>query len=164
MKYITLVFTTLTFLSFQFVHCQEDPHLAPYFHIPCEECAHDAFPLLRTEARVDITGVIADVRIRQVYSNEGKVPIEAVYVFPGSTRAAVYDMQMRIGERQISAVIQEKNAARRTYQQAREQGRFPAGTGTPQCFSDERSEYHAGRRGRSGNRLHGMADGGRRHL
>jgi Ca-activated chloride channel family protein len=123
MKYITLVFTTLTFLSFQFVHCQEDPHLAPYFHIPCEECAHDAFPLLRTEARVDITGVIADVRIRQVYSNEGKVPIEAVYVFPGSTRAAVYDMQMRIGERQISAVIQEKNAARRTYQQAREQGK-----------------------------------------
>jgi len=34
-----------------------------------------------------IVGVIADVNIRQVYVNHGTKPIEAVYVFPGSTRA-----------------------------------------------------------------------------
>jgi len=39
---------------------------------------------------VNIAGVIADVKVTQVYKNEGTNPLEAIYVFPASTRAAVY--------------------------------------------------------------------------
>ena len=41
----------------------------------------------------DILGVIAGVRIFQVFENTGKKPIEAVYVFPASTRAAVHGIE-----------------------------------------------------------------------
>ena len=44
---------------------------------------------------------IANVEVTQVYKNDGKNTLEAVYVFPASTRAAVYAMTMRIGERTI---------------------------------------------------------------
>ena len=46
--------------------------------------------------------MITDVKVTQVYRNTGKKPIEAVYVFPGSTRAAVYGMKMTIGSRVIA--------------------------------------------------------------
>jgi len=40
--------------------------------------------------------VIADVQVTQVYENEGKRPLEAIYIFPASTRAAVYGMGMTV--------------------------------------------------------------------
>ena len=70
-----------------------------------------------------IVGVIADVNIRQVYVNHGTKPIEAVYVFPGSTRAAVYAMTMTVGNHIIRSVIREKEQARREYTAAKSQGR-----------------------------------------
>ncbi len=42
---------------------------------------------------VKISGVIADVTVTQTYRNEGQRAIEARYVFPGSTRAAVGALQ-----------------------------------------------------------------------
>jgi Ca-activated chloride channel family protein len=71
---------------------------------------------------VNIAGVIADVSVTQEYRNEGKKPIEAIYVFPASTRAAVYSMEMMIGERLILARIEEKNIARQQYDEARRNG------------------------------------------
>jgi Ca-activated chloride channel homolog len=41
--------------------------------------------------------------------------IEAEYVFPGSTRAAVYGLTMTIGERRVVAQIREKQQARAQY-------------------------------------------------
>ncbi|MFN4123276.1 MAG: VIT domain-containing protein [Flavobacteriales bacterium] len=35
--------------------------------------------------------------VEQVYVNEGAKPIEADYVFPGSTQSAIHSMQMSIG-------------------------------------------------------------------
>jgi len=61
--------------------------------------------------------------VTQVYKNEGQRPVEAVYVFPSSTKAAVYGMKMTIGERTIIAKVRERDQARREYEQAREQGR-----------------------------------------
>jgi Ca-activated chloride channel family protein len=72
---------------------------------------------------VNISGVIADVLVTQVYKNEGKRPLEAIYVFPASTRAAVYGMKMTIGERVIEAKISKREEARREYEQARQQGK-----------------------------------------
>jgi Ca-activated chloride channel family protein len=99
----------------------QDPtrSLSPYFVVDKAEAGIDALPLKATRVDVKINGVIADVRVTQVYRNEGSTPLEARYVFPASTRAAVYGMRMRIGERAVDAEISEKQAARRDYETAK---------------------------------------------
>ena len=100
-----------------------DKTLSPYFFVKSDDPAVDRLPLKSTSADVNISGVIADVGVAQVYKNEGKKAIEAVYVFPASTRAAVYGMKMTIGKRVIEAKIKERGEARREYEQARDQGK-----------------------------------------
>ncbi len=95
---------------------------SPYFFVQSDGPEIEALPLKSTSAEVNIAGVIADVKVMQVYKNEGTQPIEAIYVFPGSTRAAVYGMQMTIGERTIVAKIDEKQKARQDYEEARQNG------------------------------------------
>ncbi len=105
-----------------FKETEKEKTLSPYFMIPNGDPGTDKIPLLSTSADVRIAGVIADVTITQVYKNEGEKPIEAIYVFPASTRAAVYSMQMTIGERKIVAKIEERQKAREAYEAARENG------------------------------------------
>ncbi|MBA7525857.1 hypothetical protein ES705_18015 [subsurface metagenome] len=100
-----------------------DQTLSPYFFIKSDNPEVDQLPLKETAARVNIAGVIADVTITQVYENQGKNTLEAIYVFPASTRAAVYSMKMTIGEREIFAIIQEKELARQNYEQAMAEGK-----------------------------------------
>jgi len=101
----------------------EDRTLSPYFFVKSDDPALDRLPLKSTSASVRISGVIADVLVTQIYKNEGKKPLEAIYVFPASTRAAVYGMKMTIGKRVIEAQIKKRDEARRDYEQARDQGR-----------------------------------------
>jgi len=100
-----------------------DKTLSPYFLIKNHDLDLDQFPLKSTRAEVNISGVIADVKVTQVYKNEGNKPLEAIYIFPASTRAAVYGMKMIIGERTITAKIRERGEARRDYEQARQEGK-----------------------------------------
>jgi Ca-activated chloride channel family protein len=100
-----------------------DRTLSPYFFVKSDNPGVDRLPLKSTSASVNISGVIADVLVAQVYKNEGKRPIEAIYVFPASTRAAVYGMKMTIGERVIEAKIAKRDDARREYERAREEGK-----------------------------------------
>lgn len=100
-----------------------DKTLSPYFFVKSDDPALDQLPLKSTSAEINVAGVIADVRVTQVYKNEGRNPIEAVYIFPASTRAAVYGMKMTIGERTIVARIQEREQARQEYEQAKQQGK-----------------------------------------
>ena len=101
----------------------EDRTLSPYFFVQSDDPEVDRLPLESTSVDVNISGVIADVTVAQVYKNEGRNPIEAVYIFPASTRAAVYGMKMTIGERTITAKIRERAQARKEYEQARQQGK-----------------------------------------
>ncbi len=101
----------------------EDRTLSPYFFVNSSDRATDRLPLKSTAAFVHIFGVIADVLVTQTYKNEGKKPIEAVYVFPASTRAAVYGMKMTIGKRVIEAKIKKRDEARKEYEQARDAGK-----------------------------------------
>jgi Ca-activated chloride channel family protein len=101
----------------------DDRTLSPYFFVKSDDPALDRLPLKATSASVRISGVIADVLVTQFYRNEGKKPLEAIYVFPASTRAAVYGMKMTIGKRVIEAKIKKRDEARRDYEQARDQGR-----------------------------------------
>jgi len=97
--------------------------LSPYFFVKSDKPEVDQLPLKSTAAEVSIAGVIADVKITQVYKNDGTVPLEAIYIFPGSTRAAVYGMKMTIGERTIIAKIEETEKARQDYEEAKRQGK-----------------------------------------
>lgn len=96
---------------------------SPYFFVPGAEAGLDELPLKSTSAAVRIAGVIADMTVHQVYRNEGERPLEAIYVFPASTRAAVYGMKMTIGTRVIEAKIEKRAEARRRYEEARNEGR-----------------------------------------
>jgi Ca-activated chloride channel family protein len=101
----------------------EDKTLSPFFFVKSDDPELDRLPLKSTSAHVRIAGVIADVAVTQVYKNEGKRPIEAIYIFPASTRAAVYSMKMTIGERTLIAKIAKREEARREYEEAKQTGR-----------------------------------------
>ncbi len=102
---------------------EADKTLSPYFFVKNDDTSVDQLPLKSTSADVKVVGVIADVVVTQVYKNEGKKPLEAIYIFPASTRAAVYGMKMTIGKRTIIAKIQERKEARRQYEEAKQQGK-----------------------------------------
>jgi len=123
MKVSICLFLLLWVPPFAFGEVSTDQTLAPYFILPEAEMAGEAFPLKRTDVDVQISGVIADVTIRQTYANMGHDTIEAIYVFPASTRAAVHGLTMEIGERRIEAVVQERTEARRTYETAKAEGK-----------------------------------------
>jgi Ca-activated chloride channel family protein len=99
---------------------------SPYFEVKGAASGVDALPLKSTEVDATLVGPIAEVRVRQTYTNDGAVPLEARYVFPGSTRAAVHAMTMTVGGRRIDAVIKEKGEARKTYEKAKNEGRTAA--------------------------------------
>ena len=63
--------------------------LSPYFEVEGGDPRVDSLPLLKTRVEVTVSGTIAAVTVRQTYKNDGKRPINARYVFPASTRAAV---------------------------------------------------------------------------
>ena len=48
---------------------EKDKTLAPYFFIPGGDPDVDRMPLKQTDVDVNITGVIADVQITQIYKN-----------------------------------------------------------------------------------------------
>jgi len=100
-----------------------DKTLSPYFVVLSDDPKVDALPLKSTRADVKIAGVVAEVKITQVYRNAGKKALEAIYVFPMSTRAAVHAMRMTIGERVVDAQIMEREKARETYQTAKKDGK-----------------------------------------
>lgn len=100
-----------------------DTTLSPYFFVKGDGAAVDQLPLKSTSAKVAIAGVIAEVKVTQVYRNTGTKALEAIYVFPGSTRSAVHGMTMTIGQRVLKAQIKERGQARADYEQAKAQGR-----------------------------------------
>jgi Ca-activated chloride channel family protein len=101
----------------------QDKTLSPYFFVNSDDSSVDRLPLKSTSVSADISGIIADVVVTQVYKNEGKKTIEAVYVFPASTRASVYGMKTTIGERTITAKVLKRDEARRTYEQAKKENK-----------------------------------------
>jgi Ca-activated chloride channel homolog len=99
--------------------------LAPYF-VVAGEGEGERLPLEETRARATIAGPIARVQVTQVFRNRGARPIEAIYVFPASTRAAVHGMRLRIGGRTVEAKIERRAQAREDYEVARAQGKRAA--------------------------------------
>ncbi len=100
-----------------------DRTLSPYFVVEGGESAAEALPLKSTSASVDVAGVIASVTVVQTYANMGTTPLNARYVFPASTRAAVHGMRLTVGDRAVEARIQERKKARAEYERAKAEGK-----------------------------------------
>ena len=101
---------------------QDDKTLSPYFFVQGDPDV-DHLPLKDTRVDIAVSGVIADVKVVQTYRNEGSRPINASYVFPASTRAAVYAMRMRIGDQVIVAKIKEREQAKQEFDTAKKEGK-----------------------------------------
>jgi Ca-activated chloride channel homolog len=101
----------------------EDKCLSPYFYLEKGESSVEDFPLKKTDVTVSISGVIADVRVLQTYRNNGAFPINARYIFPASTRAAVYGMKMTINEKVITAKVMERVSAQKKFNLAKAAGK-----------------------------------------
>jgi Ca-activated chloride channel family protein len=99
-----------------------DKTLSPYFFVQGDPSV-DQLPLKDTHVDIAVSGVIADVKVVQTYSNAGSRPINATYVFPASTRAAVYGMRMRIGDNVIVAKIKEREKAKQEFETAKKEGK-----------------------------------------
>jgi Ca-activated chloride channel family protein len=100
-----------------------DRTLSPYFFVEGGDASLDRLPLKETRVDVAITGVIADVTVRQVYENHGTRPLHARYVFPASTRAAVYGLTMTVGNVRTVATIKERQQAAREFESAKREGK-----------------------------------------
>ncbi|MFY9554992.1 MAG: VIT and VWA domain-containing protein [Blastocatellia bacterium] len=119
---VCLVLVAITIFSLSgSAQTKKDKTLSPYFFVQGDPDV-DQLPLKDTRVQIDVSGVIADVEVLQTYRNEGSRPINARYVFPASTRAAVYAMRMRIGDQVIVAKIKEREKAKREFDAAKQAG------------------------------------------
>ena len=79
---------------------------------------------LTTEMQVSVTGLVARINVSQAFSNSGRGWSEAVYRFPLPDGSAVDRMTVQVGSRLLVGEIQEKQDARRQYQQAKSSGKI----------------------------------------
>ncbi|OLC93552.1 MAG: marine proteobacterial sortase target protein [Acidobacteria bacterium 13_1_40CM_4_58_4] len=87
---------------------------------------YETVPLVHTDVVLDVRGLVVAATVTQQYANNTNEPIEAVYVFPLPHDAAVYDMEIRIGNRVIRSVIREREEAKRAYEAAKSEGKRAA--------------------------------------
>lgn len=79
-------------------------------------------PRLHTDVRMQVSGIIARVDVRQQFSNGTDQWVEGLYAFPLPQDAAVDRLRMEIGGRIIVGEIHEKVEAQQLYEQAKANG------------------------------------------
>ncbi|HKD79833.1 MAG TPA: marine proteobacterial sortase target protein [Candidatus Angelobacter sp.] len=87
---------------------------------------YQTVPLLHTDAALDVRGLVASATVTQQYVNSSTEPIEAVYIFPLPHDAAVYDMEIHVGNRVIHSVVKERAEAKKVYETAKSEGKRAA--------------------------------------
>jgi Ca-activated chloride channel family protein len=81
-----------------------------------------AAPLLKSDVQIQITGILAKVRVEHLFINPSQSWMEGTYQFPLPAESAVERLDMQIGERLIQGRIEEKQRAQQIYRKARERG------------------------------------------
>eukprot|EP01102_Stenamoeba_stenopodia_P013992 TRINITY_DN4606_c0_g1_i3.p1 TRINITY_DN4606_c0_g1~~TRINITY_DN4606_c0_g1_i3.p1 ORF type:complete len:764 (-),score=185.45 TRINITY_DN4606_c0_g1_i3:796-3087(-) len=79
-------------------------------------------PLEGVHVEAKIVDMVAEVNVLQFYSNNEDVAIEANYVFPLDSNAAVCDFQADINGTIIQGKVKEKQQAKREYKEAIQRG------------------------------------------
>jgi uncharacterized protein YegL len=84
----------------------------------CSSDSLKGIPLEGTHVQAQVLDTVAQVSIVQFYNNTEEYPIEAKYIFPLDSNAAVCDFQAEINGKIIAATVKEKEAARAEYNRA----------------------------------------------
>ena len=97
-------------------------------HVKGDTLKGDTFavPQVATDVHIRVSGIVARATVRQTFRNPYDDWYEGIYVFPLPEHAAVDHLQMKIGERSVVGIIQERQAAKAAYEQARAGGRRAA--------------------------------------
>jgi Ca-activated chloride channel family protein len=80
-------------------------------------------PVVSMEVTLSISGPIVRGRLVQSFDNPTEETLEAEYVFPLPEGAAVDGLTLQVGDRLFVGEIQEKEDARRTYENAKADGK-----------------------------------------
>ncbi|MCB1844145.1 MAG: marine proteobacterial sortase target protein, partial [Halioglobus sp.] len=76
-----------------------------------------------SKVHLDISGLVATVRLSQTFRNTSQQFVEGVYGFPLPDEAAVRYMEMTVGERRIVGKVRERAAALAQYTEAKNAGK-----------------------------------------
>lgn len=94
------------------------------------EVTHNAsrapLPLTGVSIEASVSDLIAHVSMRQTFRNPYRNCIEATYTFPLAPGGAVSSFTLKVGNRVVKGVVQERQQARHNYQQAIQQGKRAA--------------------------------------
>lgn len=83
-------------------------------------------PMLKTDVQIAVTGIIARTTLKQEFVNPSREKdnwAEGIYVFPLPETAAVDHLRMKVGDRTIVGEIKERAEAKKTYEQAKQEGK-----------------------------------------
>lgn len=103
-----------------------EPKLSPQISLPrliVVEAMESALPLEHTSVSAQITGPVASVVVTQRFSNPLEEAADLDYLFPLPENAAITGFELQVGQRRIQGDLQEQEAARKVYDEAREQGK-----------------------------------------
>jgi len=75
------------------------------------------------EANIEVNGLVVYAEIKQIFINPHAVELEGKYQFPLPENAAVKQLMIKVGDKEIVGKIMEKKAAKAIYQQAKRQGK-----------------------------------------
>lgn len=78
---------------------------------------HYSLPLQGTHVNADVKNLLSEVSISQTYRNDEPDPIEAVYTFPLPLDAVLLGFSVKLGEKQLTGVIQERQQAEEDYEE-----------------------------------------------
>ena len=83
-------------------------------------------PLRHTEVTIRVTGIVADVEVAQTFVNPYQKKIDATYLFPLPTGAAVHDLAITTGGHTIAGKLVKRDEAAEKYRLARQAGHVAA--------------------------------------
>ncbi|MBT6430830.1 MAG: marine proteobacterial sortase target protein, partial [Rhodospirillaceae bacterium] len=90
------------------------------------EEAYRAALVQKTEAEIEVSGLITRAVVRQTFENHSTIHMEGIYVFPLPNGAAVDGLRLVVGERVIEGRIEERKKAQAQFAQAKRQGKRAA--------------------------------------
>ena len=79
-------------------------------------------PLKHTDVVANVAGFVGRTKVKQTFHNPLNEKIEAIYVFPLPSDAAVDEMVMTVGDRRIVGQVKPREEARQVYEQAKMAG------------------------------------------
>ena len=91
-------------------------------------------PVLSARVEVRMTGVIARTRVTQIFTNPAKDPVDGIYIFPLSEDAGVDTLRMKVGDRTVQGIIQEKAEAPDVFE-------ITVGSGSDASLFDQKRPY-----------------------